>query len=129
MVTRPSIGEVETVYNGHPVDDGELDSSGDFDSPDDAERLIESAVSMLENLYQDQLLFTSEIADEDEAVKYLSAHKWALALGQTQSESQAGANVTYNVPQQVARSLKRTEYGLEFLEYVHTERNVSIFKT
>lgn len=129
MVTRPSVQEVEAVYNGQPVDNGELDSSSDFTNPDDAERLILAAESMHDNLFSDSILFLGEVADEDEAVKYLAAHKWALALGQTQSEGQAGANVTYNVPQQTERSLRRTSYGLEYLEYLRSERNVSVFKT
>lgn len=122
MVATPTENDVATVYDGDPVANDELSST-------EASDLIDSAVSMFENIFTDQILFLGEVADEDEAVKYLAAHKWALALGQTQSESQAGANVTYNVPQPVERSLRRTKYGLEFLEYTYSERNVAVFKT
>lgn len=123
MVTTPTYQQVEAFYNGQPVTNGDI-------SQNDAEALIDAAVSMLTNLYSDTMLHRLEIADEDEAVKYLACHRWAITLGDTvSSESHAGGSVTYNVPPAVARSLKRTEYGAEFLEYLSSEPNVSFFST
>lgn len=123
MVTTPTVDDVETVYDGNPVDQGDLDNT-------EASELIDSAVSMFNNVFSDRILFTSEALDEDEAVKYLAAHKWAIALGdEIQSESQAGGNVSYNVPTSTARGLSRTKYGQEFLEYTRSEPNIGVFRT
>lgn len=130
MVTRPSIEEVLAGYQGDPIDSGDLDSSGDFDSPDDAERLILEAVSMYDSVFSDQILYQSEGQDDDNAVRYLARHKWAIALGDTvESESQAGANASYSLPTSTARSLGRTEYGQELLEYFAETPNISTFRT
>ena len=122
MVATPTTDEVEAVYQGDPVMNGELTST-------QASDLIDSAVTMLDNLFSKSVMLTTEVKDETEAVKYLAAHKWALALGQAQSESQGGGNITYNVPPGAPRSLKRTTYGQEFLEYCVDERNVGFFST
>jgi len=123
MVTTPSVGDVQTVYDGDPVDQGDLGNT-------DASDLIDTAVSMFENVFSDKVLFTSEALDEDEAVKYLAAHKWAIALGdEIQSESQAGGSVSYNVPTSTARGLSRTKYGQEVLEYLRDTPNIGVFRT
>ena len=122
MVSTPATDAVEAVYQGTPVTNGELTST-------QASDLIDSAVSMLNNLFSDSVMLTTEVRDPDQAVKYLAAHKWALALGEVQSESQAGGNVTYNVPPGAPRSLKRTTYGQEFLEYLVDEANIGFFST
>lgn len=130
MVTTPTRAEVATVYEGDPTSAGTSDLTDN-----DADALITAAVSMHDALFSDQLLFTSESVDEDEAVKYLAAHKWALTLGdEVSSESQAGANVTYHVSTATARSLSRTKYGAEYLEYLRSEGedgvpNIGVFRT
>ena len=114
MVATPSVDEVEAVYDGAPVETDDLDLQ-------DAQDLIDIAVSMHDNVFSDRIVFTSEALDGDESVKYLAAHKWAIALGdEIQSESQGGAST--------ARGLSRTKYGQEVLEYLRTEPNVSIFR-
>lgn len=123
MVTTPTENDVTLGYQGDPVGDGDLSSS-------DASDLIDEAVSMFENVFSDRVLFTSESLDENNAVRYLARHKWALALGDTvDSEAQANANVTYSVPSSTARSLSRTEYGQEFLEYLRDEPNIGVVRT
>lgn len=126
MVTTPTRAEVATVYDGDPTSSG----TGDL-SNDDADALIDAAVSMHENVYARDVLFTSTALDGAEAVKYLAAHKWSLSLGDgVSAESQAGANVTYHVSTATARSLSRTKYGSEYLEYLSEgEPNISIFST
>lgn len=125
MVTTPTRAEVATVYDGDPTSAG----TGDL-SDDDADDLITAAVSMHDTIFSDQILFTNEIGDENEAVKYLAAHKWAISLGDTiSSESQAGGSVTYNAPTATERSLSRTQYGQEYLEYLKSEPNVSVMRT
>lgn len=122
MVTTPTVDEVEVVYDGTPVDTGDLSSS-------DASDLIDIAVSMHEQVFSDTILYTSEALDPNEMVKYLAAHKWAISLGDSvTSESQGGVSATYNVPSSTARGLSRTKYGQEVLEYLRSEPNVSIFR-
>jgi len=123
MVSTPTNDEVQTVYDGTPVDQGDLGTT-------EASDLIDTAVSMFENVFSDKILFTSEALDEDEAVKYLAAHKWAIALGdEIQSESQAGGNVSYTVPTSTARGLSRTKYGQEVLEYLRDTPNIGVVRT
>lgn len=123
MVATPGVDAVETVYDGNPVDQGDLGNT-------EASNLIDTAVSMFEGIFSDQILYTSEALDGGEAVKYLAAHKWALALGdEIQSESQAGGSVSYTVPTSTARGLSRTTYGQEFLEYLRSEPNISVMRT
>lgn len=137
MVETPTVAAVEAGYHGNPVDTDDLTSTGEdppFGQYDDAELGeaelgIKEAVSMYDNVWSDQILFTSEVKDGQNAVKLLARHKWAIILGEAQSESQAGSNVTWNVPTELARSLGRTRYGQEFLEYAQTEPNVSVFRT
>ena len=123
MVSTPSRDDVTTRYQGDPVGQGELTNT-------QADALISDAVDMVDNLFSDKMVFTSELKDEDKAVIYLACHKWALALNDTvQSESQGGGSVTYNVPPAVERSLRRTTYGLEFLEYLAGEPNIGFAST
>lgn len=124
MPTTPTVGEVEAGYDGEPVDNGELSSS-------DASQLITEAENMFNSIFSDQILFTSEVqGDEDDALRLLARHKWALALGETTSESQTGGSQSKNIPSSTERSLKRTTYGMEFLEYVRgNEPNISLFST
>lgn len=123
MVTTPSRDDVETRYNGEPVTNSDLTNT-------EADDLIDDAVDMFDNVFSDQILFTSEALDDTKAVIYLACHKWALALGDTvASESQGGANVTYVTSSATARSLTRTTYGQEFLEYLRDEPNISVFRT
>lgn len=125
MVATPSRSEVAEIYDGDPTSNG----SGDL-SDTQADALITAAVDMHDNVYSDRILFTSEALNGDQAVKYLAAHKWAIALGDTvTSEGQAGANVTYNVSTATDRALTRTKYGLEYLEYLRDEPNISVFRT
>ena len=129
MVTRPTVTEVENGYHGNPVQTGDLGSSGDFDAPDEAEQAILEAESMMDTVFRDKVLFTSEIKDEDIAARLLSRHKWALILGEANSEGQAGANVTWNLPSELSRSLGTTRYGMELLEYVADKPNIGVFRT
>lgn len=137
MVDTPSVTAVELGYSGTPVETGDLSSEGQsppFDQYDDgelgeAELAIKEAVSQFENIWSDQVLYTNEIEDEAGAVKLLARHRWALILGEAQSESQAGSNVTWNMPSELARSLGRTRYGQEFLEHAENEPNVGVFRT
>lgn len=123
MVTTPTVDEVEAGYQGNPVAVGDLDSS-------DADQLIQEAVDMYDDVFSDQILFQAEGRDSANAVRYLARHKWAVALGDTvQSEGQAGGNASYNVPTSTERSLGRTEYGQEFLEYFRDVPNVSVKRT
>ena len=125
MVTKPSFDEVEAGYQGTPVsaDNPDLD-------PQDADQLIDEAVSMYNNVFSDQILFTAEGLDEDNAVRYLARHKWAIALGDTvASESQGGGSVSYVVSSATARSLSKTHYGQELLEYLRSEPNIGVFRT
>jgi len=109
-------------YHGDPLDTNDI-------SQDDFDKAVDEAVSMAENVFGDRVLFTSELDDENNAVKLLCRHKLALALGDTiDSEGQAGSNVTY-VGTGNGRSLMRTEYGMEFLEYTRDQPNVAAFKT
>jgi len=125
MVATPTRAEVATVYDGNPTSAG----TGDLSDPD-ADALITAAVDMYNNVFSDNILFQGETLDGDQAVKYLAAHKWAIALGdEIQSEGQAGANATYNIPTSTERALSRTKYGQEFLEYVRGEPNISVFST
>lgn len=125
MVSTPTRAEVATVYDGDPTDSG----TGDL-SNNDADALIDAAVSMHDNIYSRNVLFTATALDEDEAVKYLAAHKWAITFGdEVSSESQAGANATYHVSTATARSLSRTKYGSEYLEYLQSEPNIGVFRT
>lgn len=125
MVTTPTRAEVAVVYDGDPTTSGTSDLSND-----DADALITSAVSMHDNVYSQNINFTATALDEAEAVKYLAAHKWAMALGdEVASESQAGANASYVVSSATARGLSRTKYGQEYLEYLRNEPNISIFTT
>lgn len=137
MVDTPSVTAVELGYHGNPVQTGDLSSEGQdppFDQYDEtalgeAEMAIKEAVSQFNSVWSDQILYTSEVEDEYNAVKLLARHRWAIILGEAQSESQAGANVTWNVPSELARSLGRTRYGQEFLELAENEPNVSVFRT
>lgn len=124
MVTEPTVAEVQAGFNGSPVEDGELGTG-------DAKQLIDEAVTMFNSVFSDEILFTSEVqGDQDQAVRILARHKWALALGETTSESQSGGSESYNIPQSTERSLRRTTYGLEFLEYLRGgEPNIGIFST
>ena len=124
MVTTPDVDAVEAGYNGEPVDQGELQTG-------DAEQLIDEAVRMFQSIFSDEILFTDEVqGDQDDAVVLLARHKWALALGETTSESQTGGSQSFNIPASQERSLKRTTYGLEFLEYARGgEPNISLFST
>lgn len=125
MVSTPSREEVAAIYDGDPTSAG----TGDL-SNNDADALIAAAVSMHDNVYSKDVLFTSSALDDDEAVKYLAAHKWAITLGdEVGSESQAGASVTYHVSTATARSLSRTKYGSEYLEYLRSEPNIGVFRT
>lgn len=125
MVSTPTRAEVAVVYNGDPTTNG----SGDL-SDSDADDLITAAVDMHDNIFSDNILFASEVLNGDQAVKYLAAHKWAIALGdEIQSEGQAGGNVTRVVPTTTERALSRTKYGQEYLEYVRGEPNISVFST
>lgn len=123
MVTTPTRDEVETRYSGAPLRNGDL-------TDQQADDLIDDAVAMADNVFSDRINYTNELRNENKAVIQLACHKWALALGDTvQSESQAGANASYVVSSGTARSLSRTNYGQEFLEYLESEPNVSIFRT
>lgn len=134
MVTTPTINEVERGYNGNPVQESSLTSDSNtsppFSNPStEAEQMIVEAVDMFEAVFTDQLLFTAESLNPDTAIRYLARHKWAITLGDTvQSEGQAGTTVNYNVPTSTERSLKRTEYGQEFLEYLRDEPNISVYR-
>jgi hypothetical protein len=134
MVTTPTVDEVQRGYNGNPVDEGDLSSDSNTSPPfsdpsTEAEQQIVEAVDMFEAVFSDQLLFTAETLDEDNAIRLLCRHKWALTLGDTiQSEGQAGTSVTYNVSTRTERSLSRTSYGLEFLEYLRDEPNISVYR-
>lgn len=125
MVATPTRAEVAVVYDGDPTSTG----TGDL-SDSDADDLITAAVEMYEQVYSDQLLFLPEGSNADQAVKWLAAHKWAIALGDTvDSESQGGANATYTSPTSTERSLGRTKYGQEFLEYFRDRPNIGVFRT
>ena len=128
MVTRPTIDEVQNGYHGNPVETGDLASSGDFDNPDEAEQAILEAESMMNSVFGDKVLFTSEIEDEDNAIRLLSRHKWALILGEANSEGQAGSNVTWNLPSELSRSLGTTRYGMELLEYMADRPNIGVVR-
>ena len=129
MVTRPTVTEVENGYHGNPVQTGDLGSSGDFDAPDEAEQAILEAVSMFDNIFSDNIQFSAEVRDQDNAVRLLARHRWALILGEANSEGQAGANVTWNLPTELSRSLGTTRYGMEFLEYGRDRPAVNVFRT
>jgi len=123
VVTTPSESEVLVGYEGNPVDTGDITSA-------DLSTLIDEAVSMFDNLFSDNVLFDNEVEDANTAVRYLARHKLAIALGDTvQSEAQSGGNVSYNVPSSAGRSLSRTTYGQEFLEYTRDTPNISVHKT
>lgn len=123
MVSKPTPAEVTAGYDGDPLEAGDL-------SDTDADQLIDEAVTMFDARFSDRILFQSETVDEAVAVRHLARHKWAIALGDTvQSESQAGASATYSVPSATARSLSRTTYGAEFLEYLEETPNVGVFRT
>jgi hypothetical protein len=124
MATTPTRDIVENGYDGKPVTNGEL-------SDTEADQLITEAEKLFDSVFSDQVLFTAEVqGNQDHALRVLSRHKWALALGETTSESQSGGSQSHNIPQSTERSLRRTTYGLEFLEYVRGgEPNISIFST
>lgn len=122
MVATPTRDEVEAGYKGQPVANGEI-------SNDDADALIDEAVSMFDAVFADRVLFQSESRDAANAVKVLARHKWDLRLGVTVSESQSGASVNYNIPNSMERSLRNTPNGLEFLEYLEDVPNIAVFRT
>lgn len=123
MVSRPSDTEVLAGYQGDPLNTGDI-------SQDDFDDVVDEAVTMFDTVFSDNILFSGEVKDDSKAVRYLARHKLAIALGDTvQSESQSGGNATYSVPTSTERSLSRTEYGQEFLEYLRDTPNIAAFKT
>lgn len=123
MVETPTQAEVLAGYQGDPIATGDLSS-------DDADTLIDEAQDMFDSLFGDKILYTGEVEDESNAVRLLARHKWAIALGDTvTSESQEGASANYNVPTSTERSLSRTVYGQEFLEYTRDTPNIGVFRT
>jgi len=129
MVTRPTVNEVQNGYHGNPVETGDLGSSGDFDNPDEAEQAILEAESRFSAIFTDNVLFTPEIKDEDNALRVLCRHHWAVILGEAESEGQAGSNVTWSLPNGEQLELAPTRYAKEFKSYGIDTPSVNVFRT
>lgn len=101
-------------------------------SDSDADALVAQANRLADDVFSDQIVFTSETqGDEKDFKTLLAAHLWALREGEAQSENQAGGSVTYNVTTgDVSDSLSETRWGRMAQAYLRGgDHNVSIFTT
>lgn len=118
----PTIAEVES-----------LDAKG-WNSLDDTKKqdLLDMAERQANQLHEGRVSTLSIIdGDQDDFIKFLSAHLWTLAEGgEAQSESATGGSVNYNtVTGEVPNGLSETRYGRQALEYIRDDQGIGFVTT
>lgn len=94
--------------------------------------LLDDAEGAKDDIYSARVSHIPTLAgDADRFVKYLAAHKWTLAEGgETQSMSQTGGNVNYNLASADAvDNLSHTRYGREAKKMLRDEQSIGIVRT
>ena len=115
----PSASDVKEYYGTTALTDSEIDS------------LIANASTMVDDIYGGRLVGFPEVEGTEKEYKALfTCHLIALREGgESQSESQTGGSITYNVSTaEATNELGDTKWGRMFSGYLRDEQSFNVHK-